>query len=177
MSQNLLSRATVATLELESKLGRGQFGFAAQALLALIMGKLGGNIQKINPSGHPDIVLEYLGRDTAIEVEVVGKDRITYDLTEADYAHAKPTSAREGYLAILDLHEPVRWHMIRIRSLIRPIVRQYGLSELLTVEDEQLTAACNSEYYDLVTKNAERITWLRFEGIRKRVLQGMFSLD
>ena len=167
----------MSTLALRDRLGMGQFGFAVQALLALIMGRLGGRVLEINSAGHPDIVLEYEGRNMAIEVEVVGSKRNVYSLTDADYFFAKPTLEREGYVAILDLHEPVRWHLVKLRSLVQPIVKRYSLAELITVEDEQLTVDCNQKFHYLIINYAERIAWLRFEGIRKRVLNGNFSLD
>lgn len=175
MDSNILTSASSNTWKIRDEIGDIKFGFVAQAIFALIMCKLGAKVSKINASGHPDIIFDYLGSTHFCEVEVVGRKRRMYELKSDDAVIL--VSSRSGYLAILDTHEPVRWHVINISSFVGPELRSYYFSELISREDSDLSEKCNEKYYDLVNMFSERISFLGFEGISRRVIRGEFGLN
>ena len=82
----------------------------------------------------------------------------------------KPTERNEqGYLAVLDVAEPVRWAPIAYSQIRRRLGRQ-PLATLHALAHRELARACNDAFAEIIIANAERLPALTFHLLCQRVL-------
>lgn len=151
-----------------------EFGFIAQALLAMIFFRLGANIERIKSSGHPDIILYYNLKKWKIEVEVIGTSRNNHTIKKDDLEAVKPISENwVGYLAFLDMHPPQKWYLIDIMKLLNNIgmfkkeekARSYRLIELRINSEKDLNEACTAELFKITSQYKEDILRKKYSGL------------
>jgi len=158
---------------LRAKVGDIEFGYRAQGLFAHVLNEIGASVLEVNNTGHPDITALLEGRLTRVEVEIssIGK---RYHVIKKDDAHAiAPTTERneQGYLAVLDIAEPVRWAPIEY-SRIRHRLGRQPVATLHALADRKFAKTCNDAFVEIIIANAERLPALTFhrlcQGVRPR---------
>ena len=155
---------------LRADVGDIEFGYRAQGLFAHVLKQVGASVVEVKSNGHPDITALLGGRLTRIEVEIASMgDR--YHVIKSDDAEAvAPTERNEqGYLAVLDIAEPVRWAPIE-HSRIRGRLGRRPLTTLHALADRELARACNDAFAEIISANAERLPALTFHLLCQRVL-------
>lgn len=165
-------RAGIATAlrRLRTDVGDIEFGFRAQGLFAHVLKQIGADVLEVRHQGHPDIIAQFSGRLTRVEVEIASMDK-RYHVIKADDAEAiAPTERHErGYLAVLDIVEPIRWAPIAYSRIRRRLGRQ-PLATLHALADGELASACNDAFAEIIMANAERLPALTFRLLCQRVL-------
>jgi hypothetical protein len=82
-----------------------------------------------------------------------------------------PTLPNEmGYLAVLDMAEPLRWAVLE-HSRVRGRLGRVAMSTLHAVADRDLSNACNVAFAELVLESVERLRALTFHLLCDRVLR------
>ena len=164
--------ASVAAMlrRLRAEIGNIEFGYRAQGLFAHVLKAIGASVIEVRAQGHPDIIVQFGERLTRVEVEVASMDE-RYHVIKADDAQAvAPTERNErGYLAVLDIAEPVRWAPIEY-SRIRPRLGRQPLATLHALADPELARACNDAFAEIIIVDAERLPALTFHLLRQRIL-------
>ena len=168
-----LTPARVAAIlrRLRAEVGDIEFGYRAQGLFAQVLKQLGASLVAVRSQGHPDIIALLGGRLTRVEVEIASmSDR--YHVIKADDAVAlAPTERNEqGYLAVLDIAEPVRWAPIEYSRIRRRLGRQ-PLATMHALAHRELARACNDAFAEIVIANAEQLPALTFHLLCQRVLR------
>ena len=164
------SRVATVLRRLRADVGDIEFGFRAQGLFAYVLQQLGAPIIEVNNRGHPDIIVRLEGQLTRIEVEVASaRDR--FHVIKMDDAEAvAPTKRNEqGYLAVLDIAEPVRWAPIEY-SRIRSRLGRQPLATMHALADPDLARECTEAFAEIVICEAERLPALTYRLLCKRVL-------
>ena len=166
-----LSRIAAVLRRLRADVGDIEFGFRAQGLFAYVLQHIGAPVIEINNRGHPDIIVRLGGQFTRVEVEVAStRDR--FHVIKVDDAKAiAPTEYNEqGYLAVLDIAEPVRWAPIEY-SRIRSRLGRQPLATLHALADPDLARVCSEAFAEIVIHEAERLPALTYHLLCKRVLK------
>ena len=160
-----MKKINCATTTLEEIIGAmdiREFGFVAQALLAIIFFRFGGKIKSVKATGHPDISLYYQRKNWKIEVEVMGNDQDKHIIRKEDLVATKPVSQDDiGYLAILDTHPPPRWCMLRTDKIFKDGEKAYRLFELRVQSDKAISEECTGELYNIVSESEHKETIMR----------------
>ena len=164
--------ARVAALlrRLRAEVGSIEFGYRAQALFAYVLKQIGASVVEVRNQGHPDIIVRLGGRLTRIEVEVASIGE-RYHVIKADDAEGVlPTNPNEqGYLAVLDIAEPVRWAPIEYSRFHYRLGRQ-PLATLHALAHRKLASACNDAFAKIIIADAERLPALTFHLLCQRVM-------
>lgn len=167
-----IDRAGVAAVlrRLRVQVGDGEFGFRAQGLFAHVLKQIGADVVDVRHQGHPDIIARLGGRLTRVEVEVASMGQ-RYHVIKADDAEATAPTERDeqGYLAVLDIAEPVRWAPIEY-SRFRHRLGRRPLATLHALAHRELARACNEAFAEIVIADAERLPALTFRLLCERVL-------
>lgn len=147
---------------LRAEVGDGEFGYRAQGLFAHVLKDIGGSVIEVRSQGHPDIIAELDGRRTRVEVEIASVSH-RYHVIKADDADAITPLERneQGYLAVLDIVEPVRWAPID-HSRIRHRLGRQPLATLHALAHRELAMRCNSAFREFVVANSRRLSALTF---------------
>ena len=155
---------------MRAEVGDIEFGYRAQGLFAHVLKRIGASVVDVKHQGHPDIIVLLGGRLTRIEVEIASMGE-RYHVIKADDAEAvAPTERNEqGYLAVLDIAEPVRWALIEY-SRIRRRLGRWPLATLHALSHRELGRACNAAFAEIIIADAERLPALTFQLLRQRVL-------
>ena len=163
----------VGTLRrLRAEIGDIEFGYRAQGLFAQVLKHIGASVVEVRSQGHPDITALFGGRLTRVEVEVASS-RERYHVIKADDADAvAPKEHNEqGYLAVLDIAEPIRWAPIEY-ARVRPRLGRHPLATLHALAHRELARACNEAFEEIIMADAERLPALTFHLLCQRVLRG-----
>ena len=147
---------------LRAEVGDGEFGYRAQGLFAHVLKEIGGSVIEVRSQGHPDIIAVLGGRWTRVEVEIASVGH-RYHVIKADDADAiTPFEQNEqGYLAVLDIAEPVRWAPIDY-SRIRHRLGRQPLATLHALAHRELARRCNDAFRQFIVANATRLSALTF---------------
>lgn len=156
-------------LRLRAEVGPIEFGYRAQALFAHVLKQIGASVVDIRSQGHPDIIVRLDGRLTRIEVEVASLAERYHVIKADDAGGVAPINHDEqGYLAVLDIAEPVRWAPIEYARFRRRLGRQ-PLATLHALAHRDLARACNDAFAEIVMADAERLLALTFHLLCERV--------
>ena len=163
-------RIAAVLRRLRTEVGDIEFGYRAQGFFAHVLKQIGAHVVEIRNQGHPDIDVLLGGRLTRVEVEIASMGA-RYHVIKADDAKAiAPTGRGErGYLAVLDIAEPVRWAPISY-SRIRSRLGRQPLATLHAIADWELARACNDAFAEIVIADAERLPALTYHLLCKRAL-------
>ena len=164
------ARVAAILRRLRAEVGNIEFGYRAQGLFAHVLKVIGASVVEVRSQGHPDIIVLFEGRLTRVEVEVASMSE-RYHVIKADDAEAVAPTVRneQGYLAVLDIAEPVRWAPIEY-SRIRPRLGRQPLATLHALAHPELARACNDAFAEFIIANAERLPALTFHLLCQRVL-------
>lgn len=155
---------------LRADVGDREFGYRAQGLFAHVLKQIGGSVIDVKSQGHPDIVIRLGGRLTRVEVEIASMgERYHVIKTEDAEAVAPIDPSEQGYLAVLDIAEPVRWAPIEHARLCHRLGRQ-PLSTLHALAHRELASECNQAFSELIIAEAERLPALTFHLLCQRIL-------
>ena len=165
------ARVSAILRRLRAEVGDIEFGYRAQGLFAHVLKQIGASVVEVKHQGHPDITVLLGGRLTRVEVEIASMGE-RYHVIKADDAEAiAPTERDEqGYLAVLDIAEAVRWAPIAYSGIRRRLGRQ-PLATLHALAHWELARVCNDAFAEITIANAERLQALTFHLLRQRVLR------
>lgn len=165
--------ATVAGIlgSLRGDVGDIEFGFRAQGLFAHVLARIGASVLNVNHQGHPDIVVLLNQQILKVEVEVASSTKRSHEIKKDDVDAIKPTERdQQGYLAVLDCAEPVRWAPIEYSRLYSRL-GTHPLAILHALADRHLARQCNDAFAEFVLSNAERLPALTFPLLCRRILR------
>ena len=164
------ARVAAILRRLRTEVGNIEFGYRAQGLFAHVLKQIGASVVEVRNQGHPDIIVLLGGRLTRIEVEIAPMGQ-RYHVIKADDAEAVAPSERneQGYLAVLDIAEPVRWAPIEYSRFRRRLGKQ-PLATLHALAHRELARACNDAFVEIIIADAERLPALTFHLLCQRVL-------
>ena len=156
------ARVAAILRRLRTEVGDIEFGYRAQGLFAHVLKQIGASVVEVRNQGHPDIIVLLGGRLTRIEVEIAPMGQ-RYHVIKADDAEAVAPSERneQGYLAVLDIAEPVRWAPIEYSRFRRRLGKQ-PLATLHALAHRELARACNDAFVEIIIADAERLPALTF---------------
>lgn len=164
------ARIAATLRRLRAEVGDKEFGYRAQGLFAYVLKQVGGSVLEVKNQGHPDIVALLGGRLTRVEVEIAPMGERFHVIKMDDVRAVAPRDRnQQGYLAVLDIAEPVRWAPIEY-SRIRRRVGKQPLATLHALADPELVKSCNEAFEEFITTNAERLPALTFRLLRQRVI-------
>ena len=165
------ARVSAILRRLRAEVGDIEFGYRAQGLFAHVLKQIGASVVEVKHQGNPDITVLLGGRLTRVEVEIASMGE-RYHVIKADDAEAiAPTERDEqGYLAVLDIAEAVRWAPIAYSGIRRRLGRQ-PLATLHALAHWELARVCNDAFAEITIANAERLQALTFHLLRQRVLR------
>ena len=164
------ARIAATLRRLRTEVGDKEFGYRAQGLFAYVLKQVGGSVVEVKNQGHPDIVALLGGRLTRVEVEIAPMGERFHVIKIEDVRAVAPLERnQQGYLAVLDIAEPVRWAPIEY-SRIRGRVGKQPLATLHALADPELAKSCNEAFGEFITTNAERLSALTFRLLRRRVI-------
>ena len=156
--------------DLGTEVGDIEFGYRAQGLFAVVLNQVGGSVLEVKSQGHPDIAALLGGRLTRVEVETAPMGARFHVIKKDDVRAVAPLERnQQGYLAVLDIAEPVRWAPIEY-SRLRRRVGKLPLATLHALADRELARSCNEAFGEFITTNAEQLSALTFRLLRRRVL-------
>lgn len=161
-----------ATLRrLRADVGDKEFGYRAQGLFAHVLKQIGASVVEVKNRGHPDIVALLAGRLTRVEVEIAPMNQRRHEIKTDDVLAVAPRERNQlGYLAVLDIAEPVRWAPVEY-SRIRRRLGRHTLATLHALADPELAESCNEAFGEFITNHAERLPALTFRLLRRRALR------
>ena len=166
-----LTRVAAVLRGLRAEVGAIEFGYRAQGLFAHVLKRIGASVVDVRHQGHPDIIILLGRRLTRIEVEIAAMGERYHVIKQDDVCGIKPTKRNEqGYLAVLDIAEPVRWTLLEYSRIRRRLGRQ-PLATLHALSHRELGSACNSAFAEIVIADAERLSALTFQLLCQRVLR------
>lgn len=155
---------------LRADVGDVEFGYRAQGLFAYVLERIGRSVIEIRSKGHPDIVALVGGSLTKFEVEIASMSGRSHVIKKDDVQAVAPGQRGDlGYLAVLDMAEPVRWAPLAHSRICKRLGR-VRLTTMHALADQELARACNDAFADIVIENAERLPALTFHLLRQRVL-------
>lgn len=159
---------------LRSDASPASFGLLTQVLFAHVLGRLGARLEDIRNPGHPDIIAQLGGRLYNIEVEVVGRTRVT-QLEPADLAVLLNRQEGEyGFFCMLDCGPPIAWVCVDAAALGIRIKGKLRLSLLRAYSDKSYSRDCTEVFSKLVVENARHLPELKYRRLRRMAMQGRF---
>lgn len=165
------ARVAEALRQLRAEVGDIEFGYRAQGLFAHVLRRIGASVLEVKSQGHPDIVVLLEGRLTRVEVEIAPMGERYHVIKAEDVKAVTPTERNaQGYLAVLDIAEPVRWAPIE-HARIRGRLGRQPLAVLHALAHRELARACNGAFAEIITANTQRLPALTFRLLRQRVLR------
>ena len=163
--------AAAALHRLRADVGDIEFGYRAQAWFAHVLKRIGATVVEIRHQGHPDIIAVLNGRFARFEIEIASKGDRHHTIKSDDLSAISPVKPGElGYLAVLDMAEPMRWATLE-QSRIRGRLGRAPISTLHAVADRELTKLCNDAFFELVGESIDRLPALTFRLLCDRVLR------
>lgn len=164
-------RTTEALRRLRADVGDIEFGYRAQGLFAHVLKRIGASVLEIRNQGHPDIVASLNGRLTRFEIEIASKADRHHAIKDDDLRSTAPVLRSDmGYLAVLDMAEPLRWAVME-HSRVRGRSGRVPMSTLHAVADRELSKACNVAFVELIVESIDRLPALTFHLLCDRVLR------
>jgi hypothetical protein len=162
---------TEALRRLRAAVGDGEFGYRAQALFAHVLKRIGASVLEVRSQGHPDIVASLNGHLTRFEIEIASKADRHHVIKNDDLQSIAPMLPNErGYLAVLDMAEPMRWAVLE-HGRAEGRLGRTPMTTLHAVADRDLSKACNVAFSGLILESAERLRALTFHLLCDRVLR------
>ena len=159
-----------ALRKLRADVGDIEFGYRAQGLFAHVLKRIGASVLEIRNQGHPDIVASLNGHLTRFEIEIASKGDRHHVIKSEDIESIAPVLPNEmGYLAVLDMAEPLRWAVLD-HARARGRLGRAPMSTLHAVADRDLSRACNVAFSELILESLERLRALTFHLLCDRVL-------
>ena len=166
-----LAHVSAVLHRLRDDVGDIEFGYRAQGLFAHVLRRIGASVVEVKNRGHPDIVVLLEGRPTRVEVEIASLGERYHVIKAEDVDAITPIERNaQGYLAVLDIAEPVRWAPIE-HSRIRRRTGRQPLATLHALAHGELARACNEAFVEIIIANIERLPALTFHLLRQRVLR------
>jgi hypothetical protein len=109
-----------------------------------------------------------------IQVKTIAHNssRTRFQLDEKNYAGIVKRGQCDGFLALLDCANPVRWILVPARRAALLLDRPRDLAALQADCDEAFSKACTEEFTHLLSECATRMRNLTYQILRKRALQG-----
>jgi hypothetical protein len=162
---------TAALRQLRADVGDIEFGYRAQGLFAHVLKRIGASVLEIRNQGHPDIIANLNGRLTRFEIEIASKgDRYHVIKNDDLESIARVLPNEMGYLAVLDMAEPLRWAVLE-SSRVKGRLGRTPMATLHAVADRDLSKACNVAFLELILESMERLRALTFHLLCDRVLR------
>ena len=163
------TRISATLRRLRAEVGDIEFGYRAQGLFAHVLKQIGASVLEVKNRGHPDIVALLAGRLTRVEVEIAPMGERCHVIKTDDVQAVAPRELnQQGYLAILDIVEPVRWAPIEYSRIRRRLGKQ-PLATLHALAEPKLAKSCNEAFESFIMANAERLPALTFRLLCRRV--------
>jgi hypothetical protein len=160
-----------ALRRLRADVGDIEFGYRAQGLFAHVLKRIAASVLEVRNQGHPDIVAILNGHLTRFEIEIASKADRHHVIKTDDLESISPVLPNEsGYLAVLDLAEPLRWAVLE-HSRVRGRLGRAPMATLHAVADRDLSKACNVAFSELILESVERLRALTFHLLCDRVLR------
>ena len=155
---------------LRADVGDIEFGYRAQGLFAHVLKEIGATVIDVRSQGHPDIIVHLNGHLTRVEVEIATLGERYHVIKANDALAVAPTERDEkGYLAVLDIEEPVRWAPIEYSRFRHRLGRQ-PLATLHALAHQGIARACNDAFVEMIIADPERLSALTFRLLRQRIL-------
>jgi hypothetical protein len=156
---------------LRADVGDIEFGYRAQGLFAHVLKRTGASVLEVRNQGHPDIIAILNGRLTRFEIEIASQGDRHHVIKHDDLESITPSLPNElGYLAVLDMAEPLRWAVLEY-SRVRRRLGRVPMSTLHAVAERDLSNACNVAFTELILESIERLRALTFHLLCDRVLR------
>ena len=156
--------------ELHLSTSPAEFGYKVQALAAHVLLRLNFRVEKVNPSGHPDIVatrgMEKLHFE--VEAEVVGPR--PRQLTKEDFDALTGLPGGVGYLALAISFPAPRWVVVPAERLKHRKPSSNVLLEALS--DSEFSYAWTYAYTEMLNQECRRIRRASFRELCERALLG-----
>ncbi len=166
-----LARVAAVLRQLRAEVGDIEFGYRAQGLFALVLKQIGASVLEVRNRGHPDIIARLGGRLTRVEVEIAPMSERHHVIKADDVRSVAPTKhGEQGYLAVLDIAEPVRWAPIEY-SRIRTRRGRRPLATIHALAHRKLARECNEAFVEMIIANMEGMQALTFRLLRQRALR------
>ena len=155
---------------LRAEVGDIEFGYRAQGLFAHVLERVGASVVDVRNQGHPDIIVLLEGQLTRVEVEIASMGERCHVIKADDAEAVAPADhSEQGYLAVLDIAEPVRWAPIEHARFCHRLGRQ-PLATLHALAHQELARACNEAFAEMIITDAERLPALTFHLLCQRIL-------
>ena len=155
---------------LRTDVGDIEFGFRVQGLFAHVLQRIGATVIDVRNQGHPDIIMMLGGKLARVEVEIASIRGEYHTIKTDDVEGVAPTGTGEqGYLAVLDIAEPVRWAPIEYSRLCHRVGRQ-RLATLHALAHRELARDCNDAFGQMIIAHARQLPALTYHLLRQRVL-------
>ncbi len=132
------------------------FGYKMQAVAAHVLARCGFEIEKVNQSGHPDILAERGGMQYAfeIEAEVVGpKSR---QLSQEDFQSLSSDAQVSGWYALVSNFPTPHWILVPAYKLEHRS-RATSVSMLMALSNQEFSDAWTFAYVEILQRSFERI--------------------
>jgi len=161
-----------ALRRLRADVGDIEFGYRAQGLFAHVLKHTGAAVLEIRSQGHPDILATVNGRLARFEIEIAAKSDRHHVIKNDDVMSIAPVTPNElGYLAVLDMAEPLCWALLE-HSRLRGRLGRTPMSTLHAICDSELSKACSVAFSEIIAECAARLPALTFHLLCDRVLRG-----
>ena len=147
-----------------------EFGYKVQALAAHVLLRLNYRVEKINQSGHPDIIVSRSMEELRFEIEAEVSGPRPRKLTDEDFASLIDLSGAIGYYALAISFPTPRWVVIPAERLKNRKPSSNVLLEALS--DRSFSAAWTFEYLKLLNEEGRRIQRASFTTLCERALAG-----
>jgi hypothetical protein len=168
----MIDAVSDALRRLRADVGDIEFGYRAQGLFAHVLKRMGASVLEVRNQGHPDIVASLNNHLTRFEIEIASKGDRHHVIKSDDLESIAPLLPNEvGYLAVLDMAEPLRWAVLEYSRVVGRLGRA-PMSTLHAVADRELSKACNMAFSELILESVERLRALTFHLLCDRVLRG-----
>lgn len=147
-----------------------EFGYKVQALAAHVLLRLNCRVEKINQSGHPDIVATRGMEELRFEIEAEVTGPRPRQLTDEDFASLLDSSGAVGYFALAISSPTPRWVVVPAERLKDRRPSSNVLLEALS--DKNFSNAWTFEYLNLLNDECRRIRRTSFARLCERALAG-----
>ena len=147
-----------------------EFGYKVQALAAHVLLRLNCRVEKINQSGHPDIVATRGIEELRFEIEAEVSGPRPRQLTEEDFASLIDLPGAVGYFALAISSPTPRWVVVPAERLKDRKPSSNVLLEALS--DRDISDAWTFEYLKLLNDECRRISRASFATLCERALSG-----
>ena len=147
-----------------------EFGYKVQALAAHVLLRLNCRVNKINQSGHPDIVATRGIEELRFEIEAEVSGPRPRQLTEEDFVSLIDLPGAVGYFALAISFPTPRWIVVPAERLKDRKPSSNVLLEALS--DREFSDAWTFEYLKLLNDECRRIRRTSFATLCERALSG-----